>query len=101
MYLFIDAITEKICFAGFSEAEVKYKYADFKPPKVMDWRKREKKKKAALKLQEKKIEQAIKGNWVKVRYSELNMEDELYLIYLFSTIKIKVECVFVTKLSYN
>nr|XP_022322743.1 centrosome-associated protein 350-like [Crassostrea virginica] len=43
-------------YKGFSEAEVRYKYADFKPPKVMDWRKREKKKKAALKLQEKKIE---------------------------------------------
>lgn len=49
-------------YSGFSEAEVRYKYADFKQPKVMDWRKREKKKKAALKLQEKKIEQATKGN---------------------------------------
>lgn len=47
-------------YKGFSEAEVRYKYADFKQPKVMDWRKREKKKKAALKLQEKKIEQATK-----------------------------------------
>ncbi|XP_062614422.1 centrosome-associated protein 350-like [Saccostrea cucullata] len=47
-------------YKGFSEAEVRYKYADFKPPKVMDWRKREKKKKAALKLQEKKMEQATK-----------------------------------------
>lgn len=53
-------------YPGFSEAEVRYKYADFKQPKVMDWRKREKKKKAALKLQEKKIEQATKGNEVKV-----------------------------------
>lgn len=41
---------------------MRYKYADFKQPKVMDWRKREKKKKAALKLQEKKIELATKGN---------------------------------------
>lgn len=49
-------------YSGFSESEVRYKYADFKQPKVMDWRKREKKKKAALKLQEKKIELATKGN---------------------------------------
>lgn len=55
-------------YPGFSEAEVRYKYADFKQPKVMDWRKREKKKKAALKLQEKKIEQATKGNEVKVTW---------------------------------
>ena len=48
-------------FVGFSETEVKYKFSDYKPPKVMDWRKREKKKKAALKLQEKKAELMANG----------------------------------------
>ncbi|KAK3088825.1 hypothetical protein FSP39_024216 [Pinctada imbricata] len=43
-------------YKGFSETEVKYKYSDYRPPKVMDWRKREKKKKAELKLQQKKAE---------------------------------------------